>query len=95
MEKLLPTKLPLSIKQQSFFFLLEHHENSQIHQRPLFLLTHQSWTPSNWELPDEEANKLPFANVTTNLISGDTMLYRIAPVYTGKVFNDIKNLMLS
>lgn len=73
MEKLLPTKLPLSKKQQTFFFLLECHKNSLNYQRPLFLLIFQSSIPSNWGLPDEEANELQFANVTTNLISSNTM----------------------
>lgn len=74
MEKLLPTKLPLSIKQQSLFFYLECYKNSQSHQRLLSLLIPQSSTPSNWGLPDEEANELQLANVTTNLISSNTLL---------------------
>lgn len=74
MEKLLPTKFPPSLEQQTFFFLLECHKNRQRHQRPLFLLILQSPTPFNWGLSDEEANELQFTNVTTNLISGNTML---------------------
>lgn len=74
MEKLLPTKLPLSTEQQSFCFHLERHKESQSHQRPLSLLIPQSSTRSNWGLSDEEANELQFANVITNLISSHTVL---------------------
>lgn len=94
MEKLLPTKLPLSIKQQPFFFFLECHKNSQSHQRPLFLLILQSSIPSNWGLPDEKANELQFTNATTNLISSNTMLQNSSCLYR-QGLNNIKGLMLS
>lgn len=60
MEKMLPTKLPLSIEQQSFSFHLECHKNSQSHQRPFSLLIAPLFKPRNWGLRDEEANELQF-----------------------------------
>lgn len=81
MEKLLPTKLPLSIEQQGFSFHLDRHKNSQSHQRSLSLLIPQSSTPSSWGLPDEEANELPFPYVTTTLISSNTMVQNSSCLY--------------